>query len=353
MPQHSYLGKKSNHLVKSTDYNETRVTFEELVNHPKTESIQYSESQRALNEDKVESMIDEYIHFPHFLKFKNRIVIAILNGRWYLVDGQHRLEMAKRCYVNHSINDEFLFSWYHCENETTMRQLFNSLNKDSLGNEFYINLEEQKQHMIDIWFTMMKKNYGRFFNKTEKHKSRTYSLPTIRDKLIEIGFFDQYTTAQECYDMIRNKNNEFYELNRYENEIKYDNLDGFYADDKLRIRHKFVIPSKQCNFIQWLHDPTNEQPYHQRMKLKKPISQGMRMKVWEREFYNLEEAICPISTCNTLLKKKGKGGFHAGHIISERNDGLTEISNLRPICKHCNCMMTSKNWKDFDSQSCS
>ena len=98
MPQHSYLGKKNNHLVKSTDYNETRVTFEELVNHPKTESIQYSESQRALNEDKVESMIDEYIHFPHFLKFKNRIVIAILNGRWYLVDGQHRLSALKKYY---------------------------------------------------------------------------------------------------------------------------------------------------------------------------------------------------------------------------------------------------------------
>ena len=135
--------------------------------------------------------------------------------------------------------------------------------------------------------------------------------------------------------------------------IYSDIILGFYADDKLRIRNKFVIPSKQCNFIQWLHDPTNEQPYHQRMKLKKPISQGMRMKVWEREFNNLEEAICPISTCTTLLKKKGKGGFHAGHIISERNGGLTEISNLRPICKHCNCMMTSKNWKDFDSQSCS
>lgn len=39
--------------------------------------------------------------------------------------------------------------------------------------------------------------------------------------------------------------------------------------------------------------------------------------------------------------------FHAGHYISEKNGGDTNIENIRPICSGCNLSMGSKNMNDF------
>ena len=49
------------------------------------------------------------------------------------------------------------------------------------------------------------------------------------------------------------------------------------------------------------------------------------------------------------LRKKGKGGYQAGHIFSEKNGGKVEFMNLRPICAECNRNMAHHNWNDYDS----
>ena len=49
----------------------------------KLNAIERSPNQRDIDNDKVQSMIDEYLAYPHFLRFKNRIIIGILNNKWY------------------------------------------------------------------------------------------------------------------------------------------------------------------------------------------------------------------------------------------------------------------------------
>jgi 5-methylcytosine-specific restriction endonuclease McrA len=351
MPQHNYLGKKNRHLVQDNEYEETRVTFRELCTSPKVENIKFSESQRSLNDDKVESMLNEYIENKHFLKFKNRIVICIYNDKWYLVDGQHRIEMAKRYYNEYQIDDELIFCWYHCNNENNIRSLFNSLNKDSVGNQYYINETDTKQFIIDDFIKYMNDNYKRFFNKSDNNSSRIYSLSKIRDLLITINYFDNFENGFESYNNLINKNKEFYDKCSYDKDIQYNNLDDYYKDDQLRIENKFIIPCKNSQFITWLETNDENNIYHHRKKMKKPISAGIRKKVWEYTFNNDETGICPITRCNTILKKDGKGGFQAGHIISEKNGGKTEFTNLRPICSQCNQQMAHNNWCDYDSIS--
>ena len=144
----SYPGRKNKGIPP--DYFETRVQFADIYNHPKLKLIERSPSQRVIDEDKVESMIDEYIKRPHFFRFKNHIVICDLRNKWYLVDGQHRIEMARRGYEEYNLNDEFIFCWYSCTNENDMRELFNSVNKDSIGNEFYVN----QDNLSDTWTSL-------------------------------------------------------------------------------------------------------------------------------------------------------------------------------------------------------
>lgn len=39
--------------------------------------------------------------------------------------------------------------------------------------------------------------------------------------------------------------------------------------------------------------------------------------------------------------------FHAGHVIPERDDGKTEVDNLRPVCAQCNLSMGTQNMINF------
>jgi hypothetical protein len=68
-------------------------TITELVNNNKLTRPPF---QTDLNENKVEEMIESYIKHPEFLIFKNKIIIVITHKNWYVVDGQHRIEMAKK-----------------------------------------------------------------------------------------------------------------------------------------------------------------------------------------------------------------------------------------------------------------
>ena len=351
MPNHKLLGKKQDHLNKSLNYDETRVSFEEISTSPKTEKIQQSESQRGLDQNKVISMIEEYINNPHFLKFKNRIVMAIFNDIWYLVDGQHRLEMAKRGYSEYGLNDELIICWYHCNNEGVIRNLFNSLNKDSTGNQYYINQTDIQQSLIDEFIKMLKRDYKHLFHK-DNNSDTIYSIQNFRDKLIEINYFDLFNNYLDCYEDIKQKNDQYYKLTGYDKELSYnEDLDGFYDTDKKRIKSKFILPCKYSNFFRWLKTNDDNDAYHKRKKAKKPIPQNVRNKCWEREFDKNEISICPITCCNNELRKKGKGGFQAGHIISEKNGGKVEFMNLRPICGECNRNMAHYNWGDYDSIS--
>ena len=351
MPNHKLLGTKQRYINKTSQYDETKVSFEEIATSPKTNKIQQSNSQRELDKEKVESMINEYLKYPNFLKYKNRIVISIFNDNWYLVDGQHRLEMARLCHLNYNIQDELVICWYYCNTEDEMRTLFNSLNQDSKGNQYYIDQTDIKQSIIDDFIKYLKRDYKDLFHRNN-NSLNIYSIQKFRDKLIEIKYFDSFNNAIDCYENIKYKNDLFYDLTGYDRELLHnEELDGYYTEDIKRIKSKFILPCKNCNFLKWLISNDDNDAYHNRKKNKKSIPQNVRNKCWEKEFNNNNTGICPISRCNNILNKTGKGGFQAGHIISEKNGGKVEFMNLRPICGECNRNMAHYNWEDYDSLS--
>ena len=108
---------------------------------------------------------------------------------------------------------------------------------------------------------------------------------------------------------------------------------------------------RNCNFIQWLNNPSIEEPYHQRKKEKNKIEPRKREALWRSEYGNQQCHECPISFCNEIMIHGRKNGWHAGHIISERHNGETELTNLKPICAGCNQSMGSKDWIDYDPGS--
>ena len=107
MPRNPYPGRK---LQNSLNYFETKVSFDKIVHNIKLQNLIKPDYQGSLSEDRVDSMVKEYISKPSFFYFKNRIVIGDLNDSWYIVDGQHRLDMCKKLSANNTSSTPFKVS---------------------------------------------------------------------------------------------------------------------------------------------------------------------------------------------------------------------------------------------------
>lgn len=345
MPRHQYIGKQTE---KSENYFQTNVTFEDLVNNKKMNNIRKPNYQGSLLEDKVEEMIVEYLKKPILLKLKNRIIIGVWNNNWYILDGQHRIEMGKTLYINHKKEDSLVFCWYICENENMLREIFISVNKDSSKNEYYVNQKDIFGNTKEEFTGKLKKYHNADF---AKKKSQNGRFKTIEEFVIELDnmkYFESFENAQEAYDNLRYKNSEFFEINRYE-VIMINNGSNFYEPEKKLIRQKIIFTMRGNNFVEWLGDETKA-PYHKTKISKSSISNYKKGVVWKKEFGDEVCGVCPISFCDNILRKgKGiKNGYQCGHIISEFHGGATEPNNMRPICGGCNQSMGSKNWYVYD-----
>lgn len=93
---------------------------------------------------------------------------------------------------------------------------------------------------------------------------------------------------------------------------------------------------------------------------KKRISNNLKKKVWKRQCRIDFPFLCQCYTCENLLrvpesirkslfknisfdilKSYPNGEF--GHVISEKNGGLTTSDNLIVQCKDCNLLFSSRN----------
>ena len=79
-------------------------------------------------------------------------------------------------------------------------------------------------------------------------------------------------------------------------------------------------------------------------KRKQSISATIKRLVWNThigEEIGKTKCLCCKVTDITQLS------FNCGHIIAEANNGKIIVSNLKPICSHCNSSMGTKNMDDF------
>lgn len=342
MPRNPYPGTK---LASEPNFFSTKVNFGLIYNSPKLNDIRKATVQCSLDNDKVNSMCEEYMKNPLYLRFKNYIVIGDLNGTWCIIDGQHRIEMAKILYTNHNIDDNLIFLWYKFKTETEMNCLFNSINKDSLKNHFYLSQDERNQIKINEFVKILKQYHKVSFVPKKTVNGKIKTIEEFRDDLIQINIYNKFNEPNELYKFIRQKNSEFYEKNRYSVNLE-KNKESFYKDELKHINEKIIFSLKNTNFIEWLNNESIE-PFHKYKKGKKRITRQLKFKCWDKEFYE-PSAKCPITFCPVIIKKEDTDNWHAGHVISESNNGDTCLNNLRPICKKCNLSMGSKNWVDFE-----
>ena len=348
MPRTKYIGKTIPQ-TQEHNYLETRISFRDYMNNTKKDLIKKPTAQCPLDIERINSMVEEYLSKPTYFHCKDKILIGDLNNHWFIMDGQHRLEAIKNLYEEHNKwedNHKFTFCWFKVRSHTELEELFVSLNKDSAKNEYYVSKDITERIKLNSFQEEFSKLYKKYFNKTKStaKNSRIYSIEEFREILIKKGFFDKYQNEDinKLIDIIRKSNDEFYLKNRYTVELE-TNGGLFYQDEISKLENKVVFSLKKCNFLEFLMD-NGVEPRHEKRIFKKTIGQKLRKQVWDKEFPNKEYGICPIPDCNQTIYRNVKNGWHAGHVISEKNGGKTALCNLRPICATCNQDMGTEDW---------
>lgn len=299
--------------------------------------------QGALLDEKCKSMKKAYLKNPAYLHVKDIITIVDLNSTLYIIDGQHRVEMARELYIESNINDYLIFNYIPIKNELEAMVLFDELNKDSHKNELYITSSTFNK----MKSTELKKelsNYcGHLFSKRKTKKGKIKSLDEFISELLEIDYFTSLSN-DDMYDKLMNYNKSFYDKNNYLTLVQ-SNENIFYNSEVKSIKEKCIFSIKGTNFIKYIQSNGVITPEHIWKKAKKRITRKIKTLVWRKEFKNKSIGKCPIPFCLTMLSFDS---FNCGHIHSEANGGINVVHNLRPICSRCNSAMGSMNWDIYE-----
>lgn len=73
---------------------------------------------------------------------------------------------------------------------------------------------------------------------------------------------------------------------------------------------------------------------------KVQIAQSLRTAVWNKYIGKRYIKYYCFAGCGNIIRRNN---FQCGHIQAESVGGPTNIENLRPICKTCNCSMGTEN----------
>ena len=346
-----YPGK---HLHSENNVVKKIVKFQKLRTMYQTGEIEKPVYQGALEEERVDQMIESYLKHPEYFQYKNTIILADVNKQLYIIDGQHRIQMVIELCKKHQLyRKTLIIAYYKFNNKTEAESLFHEINIDSKKNQNYIESSSFDKITINCFKDLLNDNYKKQFSKKKTKVGKIKCIEEFVEELNNINFFNN-KKAIEAYNIIIQLNYKYYNslYKKYEEDNSLSTL--VYVEELKKFKRKIVFTTKQNNFIEYVKSNGNIKPIHIWKKGKKRITQKLKKKIWFKEFGNQHIAKCPISYCNINLTNNKKlinnitQMFDAGHIISEFNGGTLELNNLRPICKSCNSSMGSTNWNDFD-----
>ena len=330
------------------NYEVKQITFQKIVKLFEDSELHRPLYQTALDEDKVDQMVEAYLENPDYLIFKNIITIAIISNKLFVVDGQHRLEMAKRLYNEDQTNDYLMMCYFKIDTDDEMKKLFKEINKDSYKNHNYVSLSEFESSQYDLCKDYLTLNYKQYFAPNKTKYAKLFTISDFLNKLVEIKYFDKFNNFNDMKTDIINKNSMFAKKVGYK-DLFLENKSSFYKYELACIEHDIAFPLIRNNFIEYLIGFDSVKPTHQFIKQQTTISKKLRNTIWQKEFGDATEGTCPFYKCKTTINN-GPFGFECGHIISDYNGGDNDASNLRPICRLCNGQMSRTNWDDYEKQ---
>ena len=305
--------------------------------------------------------LNELKHYQHCLyekkgyySFSTQIVVAEYNGKYALVDGQHRLETIKYLLDTHFEQASHIHVpvlTVQLSNIHEYDELFTAINKNKPV-VLYKNVYEWKQvgkHLENYFMT----NYHTYLKQTSTPQVPHINIQALLTYIDEGNYVQKMGLSYEEWIHEIETLNTCYRLHWREllHKTKYISNITNWAEKceqkcperplYLGVFRKFEwvdrillkVTTPNSMYLQMKHVPFNF-----RMKIKKP----MRREVWKKR--NQESITGHCYACHKVLHYDA---FECGHVVSVFYGGATTVNNLEPICRLCNADMGIEHLDDF------
>ncbi len=317
-------------------------------------NIEVPNIQRILNQDKVNDIVEyqkKYIlenNRSNFLGIINIHYVKSLN-KYFLVDGQHRYNALQELYnIGHNIN--VFIEYVTVENYEELKKNYNTINKNTTLPEFPNSIDKCIPETAAMYF---KQKYSEMWSKNTRANRPNiyfdYFLEALGVLLEELANHNiNIKTPIELQDIVENYNNKLSNWNRDNFPEKSSLTDTMYNKCKKNNLYlglfKHISDKYRYKWVKNIIQEYTGEVIKTNIKKKKSVPKKIKIDSWNKyigETIRKTKCIC----CNTT--EIDITDFHAGHIIAEKNGGLTTVENIMPICSSCNSSMGSNNMNEY------
>ena len=277
-------------------------------------NIRIPSCQRDINENRIKELVDKVSTNKNLIFKMSPLIIGNLDNELYILDGQHRYFAFSKIKAEYIIVQFIKVKTYD-----ELKDLFYEINQNTPLPINWLELPTKDKIIHKLLMKKFKSIWNNVLSDANKPR-----IPQVKKKEFEeILILNPQIKINHIISLNNKLKSIIVDKSKYEKKNFYLSISDNLKGDLLKIINKqeiFIVKKYK----------------------KQSIGAILRREVWRKEFgIKVGEAECPYIICRNKINTFD---FECGHIISERNGGNTDINNLRPICKQCNCSMGSKNW---------
>lgn len=295
--------------------------FQDLLNRsPTTPGF-----QRTLNDERLANFTEKIQGHTKLLQDNDTSValgipvpylgilsIAVLDNKYFIVDGQHRFQALRDYYDLMKIDFDISYILRHFQHSSDLKRYFKEINDVLIVDPSIFSPARE---------TVLK--YLRSTYPAHESKSLKPHFPNVN--------FDQlfkYILERFGYE----EEDESAKIIRTIEDLNADISQALLVLDADKHKKSF----KTDKLFTLAH------VVHSTDKNRGGIPAVVRRRVWTDQFGDNDTGYCNCCTISVTASN-----FHAGHIIAVANRGSDDISNLKVVCAECNRSMGTKNLVDF------
>ena len=331
--------KKDNRIIKC-------MTIKRLIDC----DIHIPYEQRISDTMKVDEIVKyqlSYLKKHGQMNFLGVINLHKCDDKYYLVDGQHRFEACKQLFNIHSQNIEIVVEIVNVNSTQDLKNNYEILNKNTPLPIFPENINKNIPELTAKYFMDV---YPHVWSNSHKcHRPHLY-FNYFQETL---GYLTTCLTTFSP-NSIKNKNDLIKIVIDYNKIISEWNIDMFKG-----VNEKMYDKCRQWDFYLGLFNYVSNQDYgyewakklvehitgnkikNKRLQQKRQnVPKKVRNDSWDINIgEDVAKAYCLVCDVSVITSKN----FEAGHIISDKNGGNSNIDNILPICGGCNKSMSFEN----------
>jgi len=315
--------------------------------------IEIPNEQRIKDISKIEDIIEyqeSYFKSNNNFNFLGVINVHYCheNKKYYLVDGQHRYHSIKSLTNKGYKKIDIVIELINIDNINQIKDNYKLINKNTELPEFSEHIDKNIPEKVAEHFF---EKYPDIWSKGKKsrrpHLNKNYfqeALGVLTEEL-KLDSIKMLTELVESYNSKISQwtfenfpgHKQFKEPKKIQEKC---NLTNFYLG-----MYTYKLDDYGYDWvIKIIEQETGNKIKKNTSKRKKPIPKKLRIDSWNKYIGEQNGNAYCVCCTNTVISQLR---FHAGHIISEANNGPVTLDNIIPICSECNTSMGIRNMEDY------